>query len=357
MLPLLLLLSNGGDGSAAAPVDWRALEVRLGLQAAADDERPRFGILLRPYYTFSASEGGLGSEDVSGNVFEDLDVWFGQRSAAFSWRVSAEFEDGEATLEDAWARFAPLAGFETMREVALTVGQFRPRVVRSGSLPEDSLLFRSRTFLGAAFDVFDDGFELAARGERWGAVAALLDGENGSDTDHFWSVRGELELYEADLPEREGARNSPNFLVARFGASTFAEVSRSSSDGGGVAFDLALTYGPWSIHTEWAHLQDEFARDVDVFNGYVFSLGDGDPLTFTMGRMLGTEFEAAARYETADDVDDTQALRLGVSWVPTGAPARFQTEVGSVEADSRDFTLVSVGVVIGGSGPTRAFGP
>jgi len=348
MLSLLFLLTGGGDGSAAAPADWRALERRLGLvQAPEDDPRPRLGILLRPYYTFSASEGGLGSEDVSGNVFEDLDLWLGQRSGSFSWRVSADFEDGDARLEDAWGRFEPV------RDVALAVGQFRPRVVRSGSLPEDALLFRARTFLGAAFDRFDDGFELAARGERWGALFALTDGENGSESDHFWSLRGEVELYEADLPEREGARQSPDFLVARFGASTFADVSRSSQDGGGMAFDLALTYGPWSIHTEWAHLQEEFAREVDVFNGHVFTLADCDPLTFTFGRALGDEFEAAYRYERAEDADDTLAHRLGLSWVPAGAPARFQAEVGAVEADSRDFTLFSAGVVIGGSGPSR----
>lgn len=348
MLPLLLLLPGGGDGAAPAPLDWRALELGPGLvETTEDDARPRLGILLRPYYTFSASEGGAGSEDVSGNVFEDLDLWLGQRSGAFAWRVSADFEDGSATLEDAWARFEPV------RDVALAVGQFRPRVVRSGSLPEDALLFRARTFLGAAFDRFDDGVELAARGERWGALFALADGENGSDSDHFWSLRGEVELYEADLPEQEGARNSPNFLVARFGASTFADVSRSTQDGGGMAFDLALTYGPWSIHTEWAHLQEEFARDVDVFNGYVFTLGDGDPLTFTVGRTFGSELEAAYRYERGEDADDTLAHRLGLSWVPAGAPARFQAELGAVEADSRDFTLFSAGVVIGGSGPSR----
>lgn len=346
MLPLLFLLVGGGDGPAAPP-DWRALERRLGLVPATEDGRPELGILLRPYYTFSASEGGLGSEDISGNVFEDLDLWFGQWNQPLAWRVSADFDGGEPTLEDAWARFAPV------RDVLLTVGQFRPRVVRSGSLPEDALLFRSRTFLGAAFDRFDDGFELATSGERWDALFSLSDGDNGSDSDHFWSLRGEIELYEAELPEREGARNSPNFLVARLGASTFADVSRSSSDGGGMAFDLALTYGPWSIHTEWAHLQEEFAREVDVFNGHVFTLGDGDPLTFTFARTAGSEFEAAFRYERGEDVDDTTAMRLGVSWLPTGAPACFQAEVGAVEADSRDFTLLSAGVVIGGSGPGR----
>jgi hypothetical protein len=343
-LSLLLFSFLGGDERVpAAPAG-------SGRLAASEDGAPELGFLLRPFYTFSASEAGLGSEDVSGNVFADIDLWFGQRTQAFAWKLSADLEDGNARLEDAWARW------RVRDDLGLTVGQFKPRVVRSGSVEDDGLFFRARTFLGAAFDVWDDGFELATKGERWSATLALVDGANGSRSDHFWSLRGEVELYESDLAEREGARDAENFLVARFGIATFADVSQSSQEGGGLALDLALTYGPYSIHTEWAHLQDEFTREVDVFNGHVFDLGDGDPMSFTFGRCLGDEFEAALRYERAEDADDTTATLLGLSWARPGG-ARFVAEAGAVEAESRDFTMFSLGLVLGASGPGRGLAP
>jgi hypothetical protein len=338
-LPLLFLFGLGGDELAPAAPPPGPL-----LVPARDEGAPRLGLLLRPFLTFSASEGGLGSEDIAGQVFEDLDVWAAQTAGPFAWRLQAEFEDGEPVLEDAWARCV-LAG-----EAALRVGQFKPRVVRSASIAEDGLLFRSRTFLGSAFESWDDGAELATSGERWSASLALTDGANGSESDHFWSLRGEWELYESDLVEKEGARGAENFLVSRLGVATFADVSQSSEDGGGLAFDLALTYGPYSIAVEWAHLQDEFSREVDVFNGHVFDLGDGDPLAFTFGRTVGDELEAAIRYERAEDADDTTATRLALNWGRPGALARFLGEVGLVEAESRDFTLLSFGVVMGSSG-------
>lgn len=336
-----LLLLQMLAGEEPAPAGSGALA------PAHEDGAPEFGILLRPFYTFSASEGGLGSEDISGNVFEDLELWLGQSTHAFAWKVTADFEQGEAELEDAWARF------RVREDLGFSVGQFKPRVVRSGSIEEDALFFRSRTFLGAAFDVRDDGFELATRGERWSAMLALVDGENGSESDHFWSLRGELELFESEVAGREGARGAENFLVSRLGVATFADVAQSAQDGGGLAIDLALTYGPYSIAAEWAHLQDEFTREVDVFNGHVFDLGDGDPMSFTFGRCLNEEFEAAVRYERAEDADDTTATLVGLNWARKGSVARFVLEAGMVAADSRDFTLVSAGVVLGRSGVGR----
>lgn len=339
----MLLCFPGGEERRAA----EAPAPEIDLLRPAQDERPAFGLLLRPFLTFSASEGGLGSEDVAGNVFEDLDLWAGQEAQVFAWRLQADFEDGSATLEDAWARFG------LGQNAQLRVGQFKPRVVRSASIAEDALLFRARTFLGSAFDVWDDGAELTQRGERWSTTLALADGSNGSEADHFWSLRAELELYESDLAEREGARGAENFLVARWGVATFADVAQSAKDGGGLAIDLALTYGPYSVALEWAHLQDEFSREVDVFNGHVFDLGDGDPVSFTFGRRVGEELEAAFRYERAEDADDTSATRLGLNWGRKGSFARFVAEVGAMEADSRDFTILSAGVVMGASGPPR----
>jgi hypothetical protein len=332
MLPwLACALPQLGDGleRPAAPFAW--------------------GALVRSYYTVSPAEAGAGAEDLSGHVFEDAALHFSGGAGGLSWRLGAEFADGGGRIEDAYA------AWRGPGETQLTLGQFRPRVLRSASLPEETLLFRERTFLGAAFDAFDDGLELAGHYDQFDGWFALTDSGNGSDSDHFWSLRGEWALYDDAWEDAEGARRAPNHLRVLLGAFLFEDVAASAADGGGHGLDVALTFGPYALHGEWADLEQDFARPCDVFNGHLVLLGDGDPVALTAARRLGEEFEAALRFQRAEDGDDTQSFGVGASWAPVSGAARFALDAASVEADSRDFTLVSVGIVLGSSGRTRPF--
>jgi hypothetical protein len=133
------------------------------------------------------------------------------------------------------------------------------------------------------------------------------------------------------------------------------DAALSNSSGGGWGLDLALTFGPYSFHTEWASLDDEFARTIDVFDGYLITLGDGDPFAATFSRRLGEDGEVAVRFQGADDVDSTEAFGVGANWNPGAGPARFVADLELVEGDTRDFSLFSLGIVLGSSGLTRPF--
>jgi hypothetical protein len=361
MWPLLLaLLFSGGDARAAAHPDvpdaplplapWRELDAALaGLSSSGADDARAWGVLLRAFYTQSASEASAGTDDVAGQVFEDVDAYFSFEHEAVAVRVSADFDQGEAELEDAHATWR---GFGWL---GLTAGQFKPRVVRSGSLPPDGLLFRERTFLGAAFDTWDDGFELGGHYDQFDYWFAVTDGANGSESDHFWNARAEWALYDAAWEDVEGARGSPNHVRALLGVMVFQDVAQSTSDGGGWGGDLAITFGPYAFHAEWAELDDAFARTIDVFNGYLITLGDGQPRSGTLSRRVGDELEVALRFQNADDADSTEAFGLSAGWTPGGGAARFVADLALVEGDTRDFSLFSLGVQVGSSGQARPF--
>ena len=257
MWPLLLAslvapgLSGGGVEdelrSAARQASWSELDASIAALATDPGEDPfTWGLLVRAFYTFSAKEAGAGTNDVSGTVLEDADLWLGTDLGELDLRVSADLDEGDLRLEDAhghWRGFGWLG---------LTAGQFKPRVARSASLPDDGLLFRERTFLGAAFDAWDDGLELGGHYDQFDYWLAVTNGANGEESDHFWSTRAEWAVYDEAFDEREGAYGAPNHLRVLLGAMYFEDVALSSSDAGGWGGDLALTFGPYAFHAEWA---------------------------------------------------------------------------------------------------------
>jgi hypothetical protein len=353
LLPCALFLGGDGRGVVLRDDPWAGLDRAVAALAPERADGPfAHGVLLRAFFSASAAEGTDDSDgpDASGFLLEDVDAYAAYDQGDVAWRLSVDLDQGTPELEDAFARWQHWEG------LALTVGQFKPRVLRSASIPPEALLFRERTFLGAALDDWDDGFELGGHYDQWDYWLTLADGANGSGSDHFTSARVEWALYDAAFEDREGARGAPNHLRALLGVAWFVDAALSNSEGGGWGADLALTFGPYSFHGEWAGLDAEFARTIDVFNGYLITLGDGDPVSATLSRCLGPEAEVALRFQRADDADDTRSLGFGMDWNPSGGPARFVADLELVEGDTRDFSLFSLGVVLGSSGLARPFG-
>jgi hypothetical protein len=181
LLPGALALTGDGDG-VERDDPWAGLDRALAALAPAAESGPlSHGILLRAFYTSAPDEAKAALDDasVSGFVLEDADAYFAYDQGDWALRLSADFDSGEVQLEDAHARW------RYGDALALTAGQFKPRVLRSGSLPASELLFRERTYLGAAFDGWDDGVELGGHYDQWDYWLALSDGANGSESDHL----------------------------------------------------------------------------------------------------------------------------------------------------------------------------
>jgi hypothetical protein len=321
------------------------------LPPAAEDPGFGWGVLVRAYYAWAGEELADSPGDVSGFDLEDADLFVAGRAEDAEWRVSADAGDGSLELEDAYARWRFDEAF------ALAAGQLKPRVVRSGSIPPERLAFRERTFLGAAFDAWDDGFEVGGHYDQFDYWLTVTDGANGSESDHFWSARGEWALYDAAFDDVEGVGDAPNHLRVLLGAFTFEDVAQSSSDAGGYGADLALTFGPWAFHGEWASLGESFQRDADVLEGALVTMGDGDPLSFTLSHRVGDLGELAVRWQRADDLDDHSSV--GAAWRAHGGGWPLDglgAEVSQIDGDGLDETLVSVGIALGTSGLERPFG-
>jgi hypothetical protein len=227
--------------------------------------------------------------------------------------------------------------------------------LRSASVPPDALLFRERTFLGAVFDGWDEGLELGGHYDQFDYWLSLTDVSDGGSSDHFWSARAEWALFDAAFEDLEGARGAPDHLQVLLGCAWFADGALTSREGGGFGADVALRLGPYSLHGEWADLDEGFERPIDVFNGLLLDLGAGQPAAITFGARLGADAEAALRYQRAGDSLSTESFGGVLQWSPGGGPARCVADVALVESDPRDFALFSLGLGLGSSGLVRPF--
>jgi len=349
MVPCSLLLTVLASAPGGDDEGWLDLDRSIAaLSAQAEDERFGWGALVRSFYAFASADLTDVDDEQSGFDLDDVDLFFGMSGEELAVRVSLDGGDGELVLEDAYARW------RLFEWLVLSGGQFKARVTRSGSIAPEGLLFRQRTFLGAAFDTWDDGFELGGHYDQFDYWLTVTDAGNGQQSDHFWSVRGEWALYDAAFDDFEGARESPNYMRVLLGAYLFEDVDQSAQDGGGLGGDVAFTYGPWALYAEWATLDDLFQRDIDVLAGAPLTLGDGDPGSATLSRRLGEAFEAAVRMQDADDADDTTALGASLSWEQTRG-ARWVADLTSIDGDGPEGTVFSLGLEVGTSGLPRPF--
>jgi hypothetical protein len=340
----LLLLLPFLRGAGGEPPPRPGQDALLG---PAPEEPFSFGWLVRAFLTNSPEEAGAPgvAADASGFVLEDLDGYLAGAVGELAWRLGVDLDQaasgGELVVEDAYARWQTPGG------PALVVGRFKARVVRSGSVPSDGLLFRERTFLGAAFDRWDDGLELGGLWDEFGYALALTDGANGEASEHFLSARGVWALVDEGMADREGAQGAPDHLRVVLGGAFFHDDALSD---GGFAADLAFTYGPYGFHGEWASLGDDFTSEIDVFDGHRLTLGNGNPFSATLSRCLGERTEVGLRFQSADESDATEAFGLCASYTPAGGSLRLVADLELVEGDTRDFSLFTAGVQLGSSG-------
>src|SRR5688572_26257728 len=236
LLLLLPFVRGAGDERAPPPRSPRAPQATAQEPPApqsgsallpAAQEPFSFGWLVRAFYTKSPEEAEdpLAIADASGFLLEDLDGYFTYETADVALRLGVDLDplvdDGELEVEDAFGRWQHLDW------LALAVGRFKPRVLRSASVPADGLLFRERTFLGAAFDQWDDGFELGGLWDEFGYALAVTDGENGSSSEHFMSARGVWAVIDDGMANREGALGAPNHLRVVLGLGLFQDDVQS----------------------------------------------------------------------------------------------------------------------------------
>jgi hypothetical protein len=341
-----LALAAAGSVGFADPADdgeWLGLDqdlVDLHATTSLQGGGPSIGALLRSYYV---SPDDDISPDTAGWLFQDVDLWLEGEVGDFDWRVSLDYGDdyffgsspsgsffSDSVLEDAFATWNIGDDFD------VTWGQFKfGHTLSSDVDPEDQVLI-SRTLIGGYFDDWMHGVMVGGDFEEFTWRAAIQNGDDGLGDEYKLSARGEYHMNGGSGGKKamEGAMGAGDDIMATIGV--FFADDGVYDDGQSFGIDFHANMDVFSVGGEYADF------DTDI--------GDASPWAITGSMLFGDdEFEAALRFEDADDSDDTTAFTAGVNWYLTGRNAYWSLNFTDISSDDSfsEGSLFALGLSVG----------
>ena len=352
----------------ASPADLRAT---FNFQGGGVD----IGALIRSSYAH-VEDNLVGDDNVSGWVFQDVDVWLEGEIGDFDWRVSMDFNDdqfgtveedqsigglfgedeetadqafralldhlllgegGNAALEDAYADFNPCENF------LIRWGQFKAPTFLTNQVDPEQQLFIGRSIIGSVFDSWDHGVMVQHEQERFSVSGAIQNSIDGASEGNRLTLRGEFYPsgeHVSGTGGQEGSREASDELTTTIGAvyvrdNAIEEVI--DQDAHLLGFDAAATMGPLSGQAELAFLSD--------------GLGDAKPFGVSVGYLLNPKYEVSLRYGKLDNEIDTRVLDAALNYYMDSAKVSLQISNFRSDGDA-DGTALLLGLTLGGSRPS-----
>jgi len=257
-----------------------------------------------------------------------------------------------ATLKDAYATF------KIGDQVTGKVGNFKQPFLRSALVADNRLLFLERTGLGRIFAVrqLGIGFNGAFDTVSWWAAY-----QNGGDAQGYRGVmtgRFAANLMGNGVGGNEGAYgggDDTNLTVAGSAA-----YDNSTASGLMLAGSVDVSHGPFSLSGEVVN----FDKGTDTGATSSFPTGttgstrdpllglstaaDTTPWDVTASFMFTEQYEVAARYQDADDPNNTSEWSFVLNSYVQGHDIKWQAEYNHIKTDSAvgDRDQIGVGLAV-----------
>lgn len=320
-------LTMATGASYAADTGWASLDQEIsGLSSSLSAQNaggPKVGGWVITSVNSNSDNDILGFDlnevrlHVTGDVSND-----------YSYKVSFEFEDGDAVLKDAYLKW------KLMDNVSGTMGQFYVPTFRSATSDETKLLFLNRTLNGQTLNLRDQGLMVGGSFEMLNFGVAVQDGADG-DTDE---LRITLNVT-ADVMGK-GAGGVEGAYGAAEGTNLSVGGFYHMDDGFGVdGFDVFgveayFTMGALAVAAEFG--------DYDAL--------DQSPYSVTASYLFTEMYEAALRYEDGDDAADTTDISAGVNRYSAGHNLKWTAQYVTTSSDDANLETDTISV-----GATLAF--
>jgi hypothetical protein len=320
-------LTMATGASYAADTGWASLDQEIsGLSSSLSAQNaggPKVGGWVITSVNSNSDNDILGFDlnevrlHVTGDVSND-----------YSYKVSFEFEDGDAVLKDAYLKW------KLMDNVSGTMGQFYVPTFRSATSDETKLLFLNRTLNGQRLNLRDQGLMVGGSFEMLNFGVAVQDGADG-DTDE---LRITLNVT-ADVMGK-GAGGVEGAYGAAEGTNLSVGGFYHMDDGFGVdGFDVFgveayFTMGALAVAAEFG--------DYDAL--------DQSPYSVTASYLFTEMYEAALRYEDRDDAADTTDISAGVNRYSAGHNLKWTAQYVTTSSDDANLETDTISV-----GATLAF--
>jgi hypothetical protein len=238
--------------------------------------------------------------------------------------------DNDAMLLDAYGTFA------ITDQISGQMGQFRPPFLWSAQVEEDEFILINRTFNGSIWSSRDNGVMFTGTFSQLGFYVAAQNGDDGAGDELAFTGRAEFDAMGAGIGNVEGAYGADDGSNLTVGVAWYDDGNLT--DGTAVAVDAGFVAGAFSVYGEIVDYDASFSV-----------VGDTTPYSVTAGFMVSPdEWELAARYEDADDTDESTRITVGVNYYVQGHKAKWSVNYDTVDSDntSLEADVLSFGLTV-----------
>lgn len=337
------------------------------LTALADLDQPRVVPRVGAYVSSAAlrAEGDLPDALDGGFSTVDLfgaELWVEHETAAYQWRVSADFADlpGTELLQDAWV------GTTLVDVLDVRLGRQKPPLAISSMLDPEATVFFERSLIGQGFDFWDEGLTLTHQYPGVTTFLGLTNGVTGENENHLMFTRFQFDHGLAFqnrvwgkpwITPSESAIRSSTAVV--WGVT--AAIDDGEQDGEMFVLDGISRFGWLRAGFEvvrYAEAVDEGYRTARraALGNFGFALeADTTPASLwlsadlTSGESSGTRLGLRAQDPDYDDIDVqiytlelAVRVREGVEWI-------FGGDYADSDLDALDGGVLRVGLKLGGA--------
>jgi len=319
-------LTMATGASYAADTGWASLDQEISGLSSSLSAQNAGGPKVGGWVITSVNNNS--DNDIMGFDLNEVRLHVtGDVSNDYSYKVSFEFEDGDAVLKDAFIKW------KLMDNISGTMGQFYLPTFRSATSDETKLLFLNRTINGTILNVRDQGIMAGGSFEMLNFAVAVQDGEDG-DTDEFRiTLNVTADVMGKGAGGVEGAYGAAEGTNLSVGGFYHMDDGANAGDGNDVfGVEAYFTMGALAAAAEFG--------DYDAANQSPYSV---------TGSYLFTEmYEAAVRYEDADDAADTTFISVGVNRYSAGHNLKWTAQyvMGSSDDAALDTDTISVGATL-----------
>ena len=220
-------------------------------------------------------------------------------------------DDEAVSLEDAKAAWSIADG------VTATFGRFKEPILFSALSSSSRRMMVDRTGNGGAYDdrnagiMFNGGFGDL---QWWVAMQEGDDGAGAMD-DTQTTIRAVYNVMGSAFGKYEGAYGyeGSNLSVG------FASFEDDATGLEATAMEFGYVNDGWSLYGD---MVDEDGGD--------------SPTSFTVSRMMNSEYEIAVRMEDDDDADDTSHMTAGLNWYYGGDGHNLKWQLNFTDTESDD---------------------
>lgn len=348
-----LALTTVSASAFATDTGWVSLDQEINsLNASLSAQNatgPKVGGYIRARWENSSDDGAQVTDPLSGNP-HDLSGFnvdnarvelSGDAGSDYSYKVSFEMKTGTAVLYDSYAKFK-LGDMVTGK-----LGHFKANFLRSSTVADNKLVLLDRTELGHVgfWNTRDWGIEFCGAFDTIGWSISATNGSDLNGKEYKLCAKVSANLMGGGVGKVEGAYGAGDATALTAG---LAFMDDSNIDKGtAIGGEVAVTAGPFSIHGE---IVDFDKGDAGVFHETVFlnDPADTTPWDITASYLFTDQWEAAVRYEEADDADNTNQMTLGVNYFVAGHDIKWTLEWKKLTTDNAigDISILGLGLSV-----------